>query len=156
MTNEILKQLLGILRNIIKSNAYYIFLKDYIVTRKTLNGSSFIFKTEEGLPVLKLVLEGINTKIEETSEIEINLFNTLEQLTVDFSLLSGLTNVQWLELAEYCHDSYIRSKQPDSLATKHSDTTDGKASVKLLMRYPWITVLLLTENIEYIVVTDLS
>lgn len=153
-----LLEYLSILNIAIAANEDYLVLYQLTTKVKNEHGSSFKYYTEEGLPNFLLTLEELSIPINRDNKVvrNINMFKTLEMLTNDFSVLSGLSNSQWELLILYLTKSNLRIYSPELIEGKLtfpipvSSLTPAKQPAitdisNLLLKSPWAITLLLLE-----------
>ena len=153
---DTLNEYLVVLNNLIATNPKYRALYNYTLKVKETSGTSFSVYTETGIPNMAIKLDSfvlpVSLKrnkyiVPSDSVVEVNLLATLEQLTCDFSALSGMTNKDWLTLVVYLYNSFDRSKNPQTANYNGplDDEEGNEEIIKVLLNYPWTIVILLME-----------
>lgn len=140
--NEILIEQLNTLHAIISRVGDYKTVYNYITEVKGQHGTIYGSITDTGVSNTIIRFEDITLR--NSAKEDIVLMDTLNKLTADFSLLSGLNTKLWIGFVAYVNDSHRRIFEKLSSDGTYSETglpTRGR----LLLAYPWLVVILLLE-----------
>jgi hypothetical protein len=154
MNAEKLVEQLKILDAIIRSNENYLILHQYVNTIKKKEGQIFNVLTEDGVYNLKLSLNrmrtGKETNVKDNRVSPPVVMDILNQLTGDYSLLSGLDNNEWVDLVVYLYDSSLRALKPTQRKVETSQSVVGKNHISVYLDCPWVITLMLLEIVDCI------
>lgn len=157
MTHKQIESILQILNKCINTKQAFKDIADYQIEMKSLKGSSFAFvDDDESVALIKLTLENITMPFSDAIERDKNneginfpLFKELENLTYEFSFVSGLSLDDWSVLATYMVMAHERSLK----YVYDIGILDSK--VRLLLGNPWLFILLLLELTPFTLYADI-
>lgn len=131
---------IDVLKNLILSKRVYKDLYVYLHQIKEKRGSSYHHISEDGLYKLAYILnENILTKTDK-----LNIYQHVEHLTQDFSVLSALSVTEWDSLITTLTVAHSRVIEPTVLPV-NKQLNVNRDTINLMMQNPWIVLLLLME-----------
>lgn len=139
---------INILSNIVQANKPYIEMYQILQKTKQERGTVFPFLNKDGIPKIYELNSRTLMPFARNGNQLVYMQHVLDNITHDFSVLTAMTNAEWIELTKHIYDAGIRAVLPEDRHSS-SETSDGQEMIKLYVSYPWVVVTLLLETMYY-------
>lgn len=134
---------LRLLYKLIQDNDLYSYVFDYIrEVKRTKNPKTFNYFLEDGskLYLLQRIFETQSPTITNLVILDI-----IEQLTVQFSVLVGLNNVQWSTLIDHVIHAHYRIYSAKAVIDSKEIQQDIEKIHEIISANPWTLMILIIE-----------
>ena len=144
-----LLNILGVVIIEFQPQTEFIKLLVKIRSQKLKHGSIFILQDPVKLMQFQNTLEinytaSLKNGQENAAKIIISEMNILNSVITSFSVLSGLSNSEWVDLALYIIQTNLRIAQP-SINIEGDFTKEYKELLDTMLSKPWLIAIMLLE-----------